>query len=159
VIACYRRRRAAPRVRAAVAMVALAGLGACAADGAEERMVVVPFEQAQFVPIDPSRPDGPQIAVLWGDRATGPFAMYLRMPEGSSPLHYHTADYHLVVIQGEMKHWSAGEREEDAAVLGPGSYWFQPGGQAHGDSCLSDVCVMFVTFAGPHDGMLTDEGS
>lgn len=39
-------------------------------------------------------------------------------------------------------------------MLGPGSYWFQPGEAAHGDSCLGDTCTMFITWAGKRDGRL-----
>jgi hypothetical protein len=83
--------------------------------------------------------------------------MYLKMRRGPSLLHVHTADYDLVLIEGRMKHWAAGDKEADAPELGPGSYWRQPGGQAHADSCLADVCVMFVKWAGPRDGRLADE--
>jgi hypothetical protein len=35
----------------------------------KKQMVVTPFQDAK---LDPARPDGPQIAVLWGDAANGP---------------------------------------------------------------------------------------
>jgi hypothetical protein len=114
-------------------------------------MVVAPYEEARFVPLDPARPDGPAIAVLWGDPATGPSAMYLRFKKGGGRLHVHSSDYHLVVIEGTMKHWDEVGQESTARPLGPGSYWFQPGGEAHADSCLSEVCVMFVQWAGKRD--------
>jgi len=120
-------------------------------------MVVAACERAQFVPLSASRPDGPQVAVLWGDPAQGPSAMHLKMRRGPGRLHVHTADYDLVLIEGRMKHWAAGAKEADAPELGPGSYWRQPGGRAHADSCLADVCVMFVKWAGPRDARLADE--
>jgi hypothetical protein len=40
---------------------------------------VIPFADARFTPIDPARPDGPQIVVLRGDPGTGPSAMLMRM--------------------------------------------------------------------------------
>ncbi len=67
--------------------------------------------------------------------------MLLRMERSGGRLHYHSSDYHLAVIEGEMKHWARGEQEADAPVLGPGSYSFQPGGEAHADSCLADQCL------------------
>jgi quercetin dioxygenase-like cupin family protein len=118
------------------------------------RMKVVPIEQAKFVPVAPSRPDGPQMAVLWGDPAQGPSAMLLKMKKGAGPLHWHTSDYHLVVLQGRMKHWGEGETEALAPELGPGSYWFQPGRGLHGDACLSDECVMQIVWSGKRDGHL-----
>jgi hypothetical protein len=140
---------------AAVVAASAGDGGRAAAD--ESGMVVIAYERAQFVPLSPSRPDGPQVAVLWGEPAQGPSAMYLKMRRGPSLLHVHTADYDLVLIEGRMKHWAAGDKEADAPELGPGSYWRQPGGQAHADSCLADVCVMFVKWAGPRDGRLADE--
>ena len=113
--------------------------------------VVVPSPDARFVPVDPARPDGAAINVLKGDPATGPSTMFMRMPRGSGVLHEHTAAYDLVVLEGSMKHWAAGQDEADVAPMGPGSYWHQPGGEAHADACLSDTCLMFITWAGPRD--------
>jgi hypothetical protein len=117
-------------------------------------MVVVPFEDASFGPVSPALPLGPQLAVLWGDPASGPSAMLLKLGRGPVPLHTHTADYHLVVLAGAMKHWGAGESEAEAPELGPGSYWFQPGGQAHGDACLADECLAQIVWEGPRDAQL-----
>lgn len=127
-------------------------------DGAAagKTMVVVPFEGARFAPVNPRLPDGPRMAVLWGDPATGPSAVLLEMKKGSVPLHIHTADYHLVILEGTMKHWAEGQSESAAPSLGPGSYWFQPGGQPHGDACLTDKCVMHVVWAGARDATLAD---
>lgn len=119
-------------------------------------MVVVPIEDARLVPVVARLPDGPRMAVLWGDPDTGPSAMLLEMKKGAGPMHTHTADYHLVVIEGTMKHWSAGEKESDVKPLGPGSYWFQPGGLAHADACLADRCVMQVVWSGRRDGKLAE---
>ncbi len=122
----------------------------------KKKMVVTPFQDARFVPVDPKQPDGPQLAVLWGDPAKGPSAMLLRLKKGEGRLHVHSSDYHLTLLQGTMKHWSEGEQEADAKPLGPGSYWFQPGNLAHGDSCLSDECLMFVKWEGKRDGRLAE---
>ena len=130
---------------------------ACGVLASNKEMVVRSFDEVRFVPVDPSRPDAAQIAVLWGDPNTGPSTMLLKMRKGPGRLHYHTSDYHLSLLQGTMKHWAKGANEADAKPLGPGSYWFQPGGAAHGDSCLSDECLMFVTWAGKRDGMLAEQ--
>lgn len=126
--------------------------GALAAEAPRE--VVVPFEEARFVPLDPARPEGPAMAVLRGDPDHGPSDMLLKLKKGGGRLHVHTSDYHLVLLQGTMKHWFAGESEEGAKPLGPGSYWFQPGNQAHADSCLTDECLMFIKWDGKRDGRL-----
>jgi quercetin dioxygenase-like cupin family protein len=78
--------------------------------------------------------------------------MLLKMKKGPGVLHYHTSDYELVVVDGQMRHWVEGQIEQQTPVLGPGSYWNQPGMKNHGDSCLSDVCVMFITWSGKRDG-------
>jgi quercetin dioxygenase-like cupin family protein len=149
-------RRRHVRSVAAAAACGLAAFTAGFTVQAAERMVVTPIEEARFVPIDPARPDGAQVSVLWGDPAQGPSAMYLRFKKGGGVLHRHTADYHLVVLQGTMKHWSGDQQEAQARPLGPGSFWFQPGQQAHADSCLTDECLMFVKWEGKRDGVAVD---
>ena len=143
-----------PRLALAAALLSL--IAPIARAEPAKTMVVTPLAQADFRPISASPPYGAAIAVLRGDPASGPSTMLLRMPKGPGQLHVHTHDYELVVVQGEMKHWSAGQSEADSPVLGPGGYWFQPGGQAHADSCLSDQCLMVVTWSGPRDGRLAD---
>ena len=56
------------------------------------------IQDAKFAPVDPTQPDGPQMAVLWGDPAKGPSAMLLKFKKGSNPLHIHNSDYHLVLV-------------------------------------------------------------
>jgi hypothetical protein len=126
-------------------------VGAAVAADPDRRMVIVPVEEARFVPLDPARPDGSQMAVVWGDPSTGPSAVYLKFKKGVGRLHIHTADYHLVVIRGTMKHWGADGSESAAKPLGPGAYWFQPGGKPHADACLSDECLMYVGWSGKRD--------
>lgn len=138
------------------AVCALAGFVAGASTSAQKQMVVTPYPAARFAPLDPARPDGAQVAVLWGEPDRGESAMYLRIKKGEGRMHTHTADYHLVVIAGAMKHWAAGEAEADAKPLGPGSYWFQPGNQPHTDSCLSEECLMFIKWEGRRDARLAE---
>ncbi len=134
----------------------LAGFAAGTFADAGKQMVVTASEDVRFVPLDPARPDGPQIAVLWGDPAKGPSDMLLKLKKAGGRLHYHTSDYHLMLLQGTVKHWAAGEKEAEVKPLDPGSYWFQPGGQAHGDSCLTEECVMFVHWADKRDAVLAE---
>jgi len=61
-----------------------------------------------------------------------------------------------VVIEGIATHWTAGERKADVKPLRPGSYWYQPGNQTHGDSCLSDECLLFVSWEGKMDAKLAE---
>lgn len=119
-----------------------------------QQPVVVAIEDAQFLPVSPRLPDGPRIAVLRGDPLAGPSVVLLEMKRGSVPLHLHTSDYHLVVVEGVMKHWGEGQDEAGAKPLAAGSYWFQPGGQVHADACLSEKCVMQILWSGPRDARL-----
>lgn len=138
---------------AATCLLAGFALGAAA----DQTMVVTAFENAKFVPMNPARPNGAQIAVLWGDPTSGPSAALLKYPKSDSGrMHIHTSDYHLVVLEGKAKHWAKGEQEASAPVLGPGSYWFQPGNQPHADTCLSDECVMFIKWSGKEDALPAD---
>lgn len=122
----------------------------------QKQMIVTPFQDAKFVLVDPARPDGSQLAVLSGDPTKGASAMLLKMKKGAGRLHVHSSDYHLVLLEGTMKHWAENEKETDAKTLGPGSYWFQPGNQAHGDSCLTDECLMFIRWEGKRDAKLAE---
>jgi len=119
-------------------------------------MLVTPFANARFQPVDPKRPEGTQIAVLRGDPASGPSSMLMLQRRGASAMHIHSSDYDLVLIKGDMKHWGAGASEQQAPILQPGSYWFQPGNEPHAGSCLSDECLMYVQWAGARDGRLVE---
>ena len=120
----------------------------------DRSMIVKAFDEVTFKPVIPSRPDGPQMGVLRGNPEVGPSDMLLKMPKGTGVMHTHTADYHLTIISGEMKHWDPSVTEAQVRLLGPGSYWFQPGREPHADSCLSDECVMFIHWSGKRDGQL-----
>lgn len=135
--------------------IVLASASSIAAGTIPDRsMIVKAFDEVAFKPIIPSRPDGPQMGVLRGDPDVAPPDMLLKMPMGTGALHTHTSDYHLTVISGEMKHWDASSEESRVHPLGPGSYGFQPGGEPHAESCLSNECVMFIHWSGKRDGKL-----
>ena len=144
-------------LRAATLSVAV-GLGCgCSTLGQppqDRPVVVVPFERAPFTPADSRFPDGPQIAVLWGDPSSGPSAMLIKSRKGAFPLHSHSSDYHLVVLRGTVKHWEDGSTEDQVQPLAPGSYWFQPGNKFHGDACLADECVVYIVWSGKRDARL-----
>ena len=117
---------------------------------------ITAIEDAKFAPVDPARPQGAQMAVLWGDPQTGPSATLLRLNKGVSAVHVHTADYHGVILEGTLQHWQQGQSQAEAKLLRPGSHWFQPGNAAHSDACLTDQCLMYVQWAGPRDGRLAE---
>jgi Domain of unknown function (DUF4437) len=111
------------------------------------------FQDIKFARIDPSRPGGATYAVLRRDPARGPSSMVLRFGQASGDLQTHSSAYEFVLLEGTMKQRTAREPEESVGALGPGSYWFQPGKQVHADSCLTDECLMFVSWAGKRDSM------
>lgn len=134
----------------AVGCIAL-GFAAGLLAASAPRMIVTPVEAAEFKLLNPARPDGPRIAVLRGDPDTGPSTMLMKFGKGEGRMHIHSSDYDLVVISGEMKHWTPAESAATAKVLRPGSYWYQPGNQPHVDSCLSEECLMYVQWQGKRD--------
>ncbi len=122
---------------------------------AQPRSYVRAYGDATFHDLNPAMTEGAQVAALWGDPGTGPSAVLFKMKRGVTPLHTHSSDYHLAVIEGTMKHWVDGESETAAPALGPGSYWYIRGSQSHADSCLSDVCVAFIKWEGKRDARLS----
>jgi Domain of unknown function (DUF4437) len=136
------------RLLLVAALVAVAGSGAAAQQQAAP--IVVAIEDAQYKPLDPARPGGTAIAVLRGDPATGPSTMLMKFRKTDGAVHAHTAGYHAVLLSGEAMHYEKCTCEA-AGVLKPGSYWYQPGGATHGDACLSDECVIFLSWEGPRD--------
>jgi quercetin dioxygenase-like cupin family protein len=114
-----------------------------------KNLITTPIDAVEFRPMDPKKPDSIQLAVVEGDLKTGPSAFYLKFKPGfKGPIHNHDADYHAVVIKGSPKHWAAGQ-EAQAKPLPPGSYWFQPGKEFHGDACPGpDECVVLVVSTG-----------
>ncbi|WP_396270064.1 DUF4437 domain-containing protein [Ideonella sp.] len=111
-------------------------------------MIVTPFESLSF---SPKQAGNPQIAPVKGQPEREASSIVMKMGRGVFPMHTHTASYQLVVIKGVMKHWGAQGNQKLAPKMGPGSFWYQPAGQAHGDACESDECVWFITFDGPRD--------
>ena len=132
-----------------VAVLAFSG-AVYAGKAAAKSMVVLPYSEAKWFPIDPKNPEGPQLAVASGDPQKGPSAVYLKLKKGSAGIHSHTADYHAVLVSGTARHWD-GEDGSQAKELNAGSYWFQPGKKDHGDECVSDECVIFLQLASKFD--------
>lgn len=112
--------------------------------------LVAAIEDAQFKPLDPAKPDGPAIAVLRGDPATGPSDVLLKIKKTDGAPHIHSSSYRAILIAGKAMHYEKCTCEA-AGALNPGSYWFQPGGATHGDACLTDECIIFVSWEGKMD--------
>jgi hypothetical protein len=112
---------------------------------------VTSADTVKFMPLDPSNPGGIQVAPVSGEMmGKGPAVFFMKLPKGPAPVHSHSAGYHATVIRGEAKHWPAGG-EKSAQVLGPGSHWYQPGKQDHGDECLSAECLLLLQMEGGFD--------
>ncbi len=133
----------------ASAVVFVAGSGAVAQQAPPTQLVAA-VEDAVFKPLDPARPDGPAMAVLRGDPATGPSDVLLRFKKTDGVPHVHTSGYRAVVVSGQAMHYEKCTCEA-AGALNPGSYWYQAGGALHGDACLTDECVIFVSWEGKMD--------
>jgi quercetin dioxygenase-like cupin family protein len=141
-------------MRAIVPIVA-ATLGLAAGTAVPDEMMpgdaLVPFEDLQWAPMAPDSPA--EISILWGDPATGPVGLLIRIPAGfESPLHSHSSNYHAVVIEGTHQHWIDGDDRAAVPMLGAGSYFAQASQEVHGDSNIGDdTVVAFVYFEGPVD--------
>ena len=124
---------------------------------ADKGYTLITPDARQWGPLDPKQPDGIKIAVVDGNPQEGPSAMFFTLPAGTDAgVHTHTVGYHAVVLSGSQLHWLPGEK--DAKPLAPGGYWYQPGGQPHGDKCASkEDCVMFIIFEGKFDFAPSEE--
>ncbi len=128
-----------------VALVAFLGVSSLAK---AENMSIVSFDILTF---SNKEPGWPQIAPVKGDPTKGPSSIVMKMGKGAFPIHTHTSNYQLVVIKGQMKHWGVDSSRQQAKLLGPGSFWYQPAGQPHADSCESKECVWYISFDGVRD--------
>lgn len=92
---------------------------------------------------------GVQLALAWGDDATGARWLIKMNPGVALPMHTHTHDYWGLSIQGTWVHIET-DGTEVATV--PGDYALVKGGVVHADRCDSDVpCIGLLDFAGPRD--------
>ena len=73
---------------------------------------------------------------LWKDPSTHRQSAVGRITKGSAPRHYHKGyDMQVVLLKGSMIHWTKSSPEASKKPLGPGSYWFQPAGEVHQNTC------------------------
>ena len=136
----------------ALAGIALvAGLHASASAQDMGDYVIKQLDELEFVPFAEGSPL--QVSVISGDMATGPVTFLLRVPPNfDEPIHAHTSGYRAVIIKGSALHWIDGEDRDAAEPVEPGGYWYQPGGQFHGDANPTDEeTVAVITFDGPPD--------
>lgn len=131
------------KLATAVSVAMIAATSALADTG-----LMTKFQDISWTPIEGTPMS---LSVLWGDRDTGPYAMYLKMPGGFAvPDHAHTYAYDGITIQGEWQHSFAGETK----VLPVGSVVNQPGGAFHGDACVStEDCILLIIQDGKGDAI------
>lgn len=130
-----------------LAMVVSAGLGYAA--GHKNHGTILSHDAIEWKELAPGSPL--QLAVLWGDPATGDHTRLIKLPAGfEAPIHAHTADYHGINLTGTWRHGF--EETGESAELPPDSYVFQPGGEMHSDACVGpEDCILFLNQHGPAD--------
>lgn len=138
------------------------GAGEAKAKGASpsaiDRLVVMPSDDVKWTDLDPKGAPGVKIADLWGNHENGAFGALLKLPAGfAAPLHTHTSDMRVVIVSGIYIQAPEGRPE---FRLGPGSYFFQPGGDyRHTTSCDKGAdCVFFVESQGKFDLKTVETG-
>jgi hypothetical protein len=128
--------------------------GALATKKLKKEFVITTAAEMKFGPLMPADPEhSPQVAFLQGNPKTGPVAFMLKT-KGPTPMHWHTGSYWAVTLEGTTKHFPQG-KEAEAKENPPGTFWYQPGGDAstaHTDICLTDTgCTLFIVNDKPAD--------
>lgn len=130
-----------------------------AMDMAASRVVVMPASELKWVDLDPVGAPGIKIVDLWGNHTTGAFGALIKFPAGFvAPMHTHTSDYNVVVLEGT---WINGPEGRPPYRLGPGSYMLQPGeGYRHTTTCdKASGCLIHVESKGKFDLIPVDAGT
>jgi len=144
-------------IRSKVAVLALAAVALVGQSRAEERGAAYPplnggtsvslpakhfvFTDTGAKGINPKT--GIAVANVWGDVKAGAHGAFFKFDPGFvSPVHTHTYDYYAVVIKGELENYKPGQTPDK---LGPGSYWYQRGKEAHTTACVSkEPCEIYI---------------
>lgn len=132
-----------PRFLPSIAAIACAFLLAGPAtaqtpDGA----ILLEVDDVEWTEIIP----GVDFGAVYGEFTEEGHAKLVRFEPGLvSPLHTHTNAYHGVVVQGTVT--NPYEGEDSPVEMGPGTYWYVPGGAAHKTGCVSEEPCLFYTHA------------
>jgi len=117
------------------------------------------FTAAKDVQFEDIIPDVVSFATVNGDRAKGSHGTFVRIPPGkATPPHTHGAEYHAVIIQGEMENPITGV-EESNVTLSAGSYYFVPANAVHVTRCADSSpvdCVSYFYQDVPFDFSVTE---
>lgn len=112
---------------------------------------ITAYDDLQFGPIAEGSPV--EVALLWGDPATGPATVVVRLPEGyAEPWHSHSSTYRAVMIKGDFQTRSKDNGVTSTEIYGPGAYLIQPGSHVHSEvNAGQGDLVALVHFEGPVD--------
>jgi quercetin dioxygenase-like cupin family protein len=107
----------------------------------------------QWRPVDPHNPSGARMAALWGDPLSGPYGALLRMPAGFElPMHRHSSDERVIVIDGASIHWAEGHDRRAAQIMRSGDYLLIPAGVNHVSAATAgEECLELITQDGKFD--------
>ena len=102
----------------------------------------LPLTALSFQPL--SGVEGPNRAIAFGDPNQTAHGFYLRLPVGfDSGLHYHTANYGAVVVEGTIENDYEGQ--EQPVTLTKGDFFATDSKVNHVTRCLSDTeCIVYV---------------
>lgn len=119
------------------------------------------LEELAWRPVDPHNRSGPKMAALWGDPTSGPYGALLRVPAGfESPMHRHSNDERVVVIQGASIHWVEGEDRTAVLTMRAGDFLLMPAGLNHVSAATPEQdCLEFITQDGRFDFTLASASS
>lgn len=121
--------------------LAIVGQGISSADQTESVFIA-----ADNVMFDDIIPGVVAFGTVTGDRETGAHGTFVRIPAGqATPLHTHGAEYHAVIIQGNMENPIPGDNSSDA-TLTAGSFYFVPAKAEHITRCAADSPVDCISY-------------
>ncbi len=116
-----------------------------------------PLSDAEFVELVPGT--GIEISTVFGDRATGPHASFIKVPAGGGiPTHNHTANTRSMVLDGPMS-IPVPDNEDNPMTMLRGSSSLVPGGVNHRMICLNEDadCLFLIEQDGPFDANFMDD--
>ncbi|MEY4718521.1 MULTISPECIES: DUF4437 domain-containing protein [Methylomonas] len=119
------------------------------------KSISIPSSELKFQSTGLKGEDGSEILVVdgYGDQKDSAHGTFMKFSYGfKSPAHSYTYDYYGVVIKDEMENYSP---NKELVKMGPGSYWYQRGLEAHITECLSnDGCIAWVVQSQKFDAQI-----
>ena len=92
---------------------------------------------------------GVMTALLWGDRAKGPYGAFVKFPANTKqPLHTHSNDIKAIIVSGTFTYGVEGEEEKP---YGPGSYLLIPANVKHSNGSGAEGVMFFMEQSGKFD--------